>query len=105
MKRLYLILAVIGAILPYFYFAQFFASDGVNLPAFLAAAVANPVASGFTADLLVSSPVFWILMAAEKRRNPGAPGPALFVALNLLVGLSCALPAWLYAREAGDFFS
>lgn len=103
MKRLYLILAVIGAILPYFYFARFFASDGMNLSAFLTAAMANPVASGFTADLVLSSVGFWILMMIERKRNPeGAPHPALFIALNLLIGLSCALPAWLYTREPGN---
>jgi hypothetical protein len=102
MKRVYLILAIVGALLPYIFFTQHFVQSGVSLPGFIAAATANPAASGFTADLLVSSLVFWLMMAAERRRSPDAPNPAWFVALNLLIGLSCALPAWLYARQAGD---
>jgi uncharacterized membrane protein YccC len=96
MKRVYLILAIVGAAVPYYFFLQHFGNDGLALPAFTAAVFANPAASGFTSDLLLSSVVFWIFMfqAGEKR-----PKPWLFIAINLLIGLSCALPAYLYWRE------
>ena len=37
-------------------------------------------------------------MFQQKQRKNG-PNPALFIVLNLTIGLSCALPAYLYARE------
>ena len=37
-------------------------------------------------------------MFQQKSRGKG-PSPALFIALNLLIGPSCAFPAYLYARE------
>ena len=98
MKKLYLVLAIVGAVLPYAFFIQHFSSEGVSLMAFLAAVFANPAAGGFTADLLFTSMVFWMFMFHQRSREKG-PRPILFIVLNLLIGLSCALPAYLYARE------
>ena len=98
MKALYLVLAIVGAALPTAFFIQHFSSQGVSLSGFVAALFANPAAGGFTADLLFTSGVFWIFMITQRIRGKG-PQPILFVALNLLIGLSCALPAYLYARE------
>ncbi len=98
MKTLYLVLAIVGAVLPYGFFVRHFSSEGVSLTGFVAALFANPAAGGFTADLLFTSLVFWIFMFHQRSREKG-PRPILFIVLNLLIGLSCALPAYLYARE------
>lgn len=99
MKRVYLVLAIAGAIIPYVFFIQFFSAEGFNLGGFVSSLFTNGAAGGFSADLLVTSFVFWLWMF-HQRRQAGGPRPALFIALNLLIGLSCALPAYLYAREA-----
>lgn len=100
MKRLYLILAILGAIIPYMFFAQFIMSEGVDLAKFASALFANPAASGFTSDLLFTSFVFWLIMFVERRRtNNTSPNPFIFIVLNLVIGLSCAVPAYFYARE------
>lgn len=98
MKRLYLVLAITGGILPYLFFTPYIINEGVNLPGFISAIFANPPASGFTTDLLFSSLVFWIMMFHEKKQGKGL-NPLIFIALNWLTGLSCALPAYLYARS------
>ena len=98
MQTLYLVLAIIGALVPYLFFFQFFSTEGVVLSRFVSALFANGAAGGFTADLLITSVVFWIAMIDRRRQGKG-PSPILFIALNLLIGLSCALPAYLYARE------
>ena len=98
MKTLYLILAIIGAVIPYALFLQHFSVEGISLSGFVSAIFANPAAGGFTADLLFTSVVFWIFMIQQRRRDKG-PNPILFIVLNLLIGLSCAFPAYLYARE------
>ncbi len=99
MKTAYLIAAIVGAIVPYVFFFEHIQSSGLSLVTFFAEAFANPAASGITADLLISSFVFWAFMFQRNRLGHG-PNPILFVALNLLIGLSCALPAYLYAMEA-----
>jgi hypothetical protein len=98
MKTLYLVLAIVGAVVPYVFFVQHFSSEGINLGGFVAALFANPAAGGFTADLLLTSLVFWIFMFPQRNREKG-PHPIFFIVLNLLIGLSCAFPAYLYARE------
>jgi hypothetical protein len=99
MKNVYLILAIVGAVVPYLFFVQFFAEAGVDLPLFIGALFTNGAAGGFTADLLITSLVFWVYLFSRKE----GPAPWLFIALNLTIGLSCALPAYLYATaSSGD---
>lgn len=100
MKNAYLAAAVIGALVPGFFFFSFIQDNGLDLPAFVSALFANGAAGGFTADLLISSFVFWAFMFQQRKRVNG-PNPLIFIALNLCIGLSCALPAYLWAREKG----
>jgi len=99
-NKRYLLLAVIGAVLPMAFFVQHFSAAGLAPGSFLAAAFANPAAAGLSADLIVSSVVFWVWLFARRQ----GPSPWPFVALNLLVGLSLALPLYLWwqAGSAGD---
>ena len=95
MKNFYLAAAIIGAIIPLYFFSQFFGEAGAL--AFVPALFVNGASSGFTADLLISSFVFWAFMFHQKASGPK---PWLFIALNLCIGLSCALPAYLYSRTS-----
>jgi len=97
MKNLYLVLAVLGAVIPIVFFSQFFGDP--DQPGFVTAVFINGAAGGFTADLLISSFVFWVFM--WQRRQVG-PRPWAFIILNLLIGLSCALPAYLYFNSRQD---
>ncbi|MCR9277632.1 MAG: DUF2834 domain-containing protein [Pseudomonadaceae bacterium] len=100
MRNFYLAAAILGAVVPYAFFISFFLESGVDVQLFVAALFANGAAGGFTADILISSAVFWTYMFS--RRN--GPKPWLFIVLNLSIGLSCALPAYLYsaARHSGS---
>jgi len=71
MKTLYLVLAIIGAVIPYVFFIQHFSSDGLSLVGFVRALFANPAASGFTADLLLTSAIFWVFMFQQRSRGKG----------------------------------
>ncbi|MFN3163684.1 MAG: DUF2834 domain-containing protein [Pseudohongiellaceae bacterium] len=95
-RSAYLLLAIVGAIMPYAFYIDFARAEGINLSAFLGSLFANGAVGGFTADLLISSLVFWIYMF--NRRNQG-PRPGWFILLNLTIGLSCALPAYLWAAS------
>lgn len=101
LKNTYLALAIAGAVVPFVFFAQHFQSTGFGLSNFVGSLFANPAASGFTADLLITSLVFWITII-HRRNHENGPKPALYIVLNLLIGLSCALPAYLYASLARD---
>ena len=98
MKKLYLALAILGAFVPDFFFFQFIQSEGVNIKAFLSALFANGAAGSFTVDLLYSSLIFWLFTFQQFKESNG-PKPYIFIVLNLIMGLCCAMPAYLYARE------
>lgn len=91
MKNVYLILTIAGTVVPYFFFFQFFAEHGLDLPAFVSGVFANGAAGGFGADLLITSLAFWIYLYQQRESKL-----AMYVALNLTIGLSCALPLYLY---------
>ena len=103
MRTYYLLLAIAGAIIPLAFFAQFFFGGGHEAASldFVSALFVNGAAGGFTADLLISSWVFWGYMWSRR-----ASGPKMlpFVALNLCIGLSCALPAYLYAATTRNIY-
>ena len=97
-KTIYLIGAIVGTVLPYYFLIQFLLQYGFDLPLFVAQLFANPIATMFAVDLFISSFVFWVFLYAEGRRL--AMGSLwVYVVLNLAVGLSLALPLFLYFRE------
>ena len=94
MKNVYLVWAVLGALVPILFFLGVFHGEIVGVAGFVPALFANGPAGGFAADLFISSFVFWTYMFTAQ----DGPRPWLFIALNLCIGLSCALPAYLYRR-------
>ena len=98
MKKLYLLLAIIGAFAPDFFFFQFIQAEGWNIKAFISALFVNGAAGSITVDLLYSSFIFWLFMFHQFKASNG-PKPYLFIFLNLTIGLCCAMPAYMYARE------
>lgn len=102
-RSTYLLLAILGAAVPYLFFLDFFGEYGVSVSDFIVALFANSAVGGFTADLLISSFVFWLYMFARRAQTKGtSPAPWIFMLLNLGIGLSCALPAYLYAQASRD---
>lgn len=99
LKKLYAGLCVVGFVLPYIPFTLFLLDNGLNLGLFIQSLFANHAAAMFTTDLLISSFVFWLFLFYEGGRL-GMKNRWGYVAANLLVGLSLALPLFLYFREA-----
>jgi hypothetical protein len=93
MRAIYLLLAVTGAVLPYTFYVPYF-SDSPGMGEILSTLFSNGLTGGFTADLAIASITFWIFVFQS-----GVKRPWLYVLLNLAVGLSCALPAFLFARS------
>ena len=82
---------MVGAVVSYVFFFDFFATSGVDLAGFVAVAFVNGAAAGFTADLLITSVLLWVYRFGRK----DGPSPRSFVLIKLLIGLSCAVPACL----------
>lgn len=98
MKSIFLLLAVLGAVIPCLFFGDFILKEGVDLATFVQQLFANSPASGFTADLLITSTAFWIWSFSEARRLRMKHW-WLYVVANLSIGLSFAFPLFLYFRQ------
>jgi hypothetical protein len=96
-KNLYLALSITGLVVPYAQFVPWLI-EHQSLRGFLPAMFANRIIAFFVFDVLVSAAVLVVFMAIERRRMPVRARWAPIVAL-LTVGVSLALPLFLYLRE------
>jgi hypothetical protein len=97
-KSLYLLLCVVGTVLPYSQLAPFLRDHGLDVRLFVEQLFANPVSGFFGMDVLVSSAALWTFVVVEGRRA-GMKHLWAPVAANLAVGVSLGLPLFLYMRE------
>jgi hypothetical protein len=95
--RFYFIAAIIGGIAPYAtYFGYLHYVPGAS--GLLSLAWGSPIAAATLVDFTIACLVFWPFMFAEAKRL-GIRHVWLFIPANLIIGLSFALPAFLYVRE------
>jgi Terpene cyclase DEP1 len=99
LKTIYLLLAFAGSIAPWFWFLQD-STALVSLPLFFQRAFANNIAVGLTSDLVISAIAFFSFVWIElKRMGVSRLWLLAYIGLTFAVGLSCALPCFLYYRE------
>ena len=94
-KNIFLGLTIIGFIAPYYFFLQV---RELDLNTLFQQFAASKILSGIAMDLLISVIVFWFFMFTEARKLEMKNAWVYFLA-TLLVGLSFALPLFLYFRE------
>jgi|SRR5690349_11776057 hypothetical protein len=99
MKKFYLLAAIIGAALPLYFFAAYFAEHGFGAMTFVNAIFTNKASTAFAADLLLSALVAFIFVGRDSQRL-GAGKAWMMILGTCLVGLSFGLPLYLYFREA-----
>ena len=97
-KAIYLVLFFVGALLPYWQFVPWVVAHGMNLPLFVRELFVNRISAFFGIDLLVSAVVLVVFMRVESGRIQIHQRWLPIVAM-LLVGVSLALPMFLYMRE------
>lgn len=98
MRRLYLLLALIGAVVPYSQFIPWLAAHGLNLRLLLAELFSGRVGAFFGLDVILSALVLMVFIWREgsTRKISGLWMPVL---ATCLIGVSCGLPLFLYLRE------
>lgn len=97
-RTLLAILALVGFALPWWFNLQYFAGGGGVMPAaFFGAAFANPLTTAITLDVYLAAVAFSLGVALD-----GSAGIRRWWAVptTFLVGLSFALPAYLWWRSA-----
>jgi phosphoglycerol transferase MdoB-like AlkP superfamily enzyme len=97
-KNIYLVLLLLGLLIPYYFLFKFLSSNGLNFSLLVQQLFANDISTFFAVDLVISILVFWIYMFAEANKLQ-MKNSWLYLLASLLVGLSFALPLFLYFRE------
>ena len=98
MKWLYLVAALLGAWLPLSQLIPFLALYGLDVPLLFRQLFDNHASAFFGLDVIVSSVVLWLFVFHEGRRR-GMKNLWAYVVCNLAVGVSFALPLFLFFRE------
>ena len=98
MKPLYLLGAVLGAVLPLSQFIPFLGTHGLHLKLIFTSLFSNGVSGFFGMDVIVSSLVLWLFVFSEGRRLR-MKRLWVYVVCNLAGGVSLALPLFLLFRE------
>ena len=97
-KNLFLILSILGIIIPYTQFVPFTNEFGFDLPRMLDQMFATTISTGIAYDAFFTALVLIIFILIEQKRNPvklfWIPIVGIFA-----IGLSFAFPFYLYLRE------
>jgi hypothetical protein len=99
LRHVYLILCALGFLLPYSQLVPWGMAHGLDLSLLVRELFANRIGGFFGLDVLVSAVVVCVFVRTEGRRL-GMRGLWLPVVAVLAVGVSLALPLFLYLRQA-----
>ncbi|HJU53589.1 MAG TPA: DUF2834 domain-containing protein [Pyrinomonadaceae bacterium] len=98
MQWLYLVVAIFGAALPLSQLVPFVAAHGLDVPLLFRQLFETNAAAFFGLDVIVSSVALWLFVFTEGPRRR-MKNLWLYVVCNLAVGVSLALPLFLFFRE------
>ncbi|MBC7875551.1 MAG: DUF2834 domain-containing protein [Anaerolineales bacterium] len=96
-KNIYLLLTFLGLLFPYYFIFQFYIIDTTPTLQAITGLFATNMSAAFNSDLLMSVLTAWVFMGFEGKRI-NMKNWWLFLPATL-IGLSFALPLFLYFRE------
>jgi Terpene cyclase DEP1 len=99
-RYVYLVLCAVGTVLPGWQLVGFLREHGLNVGLMVEQLFASRVSGFFGWDVIVSSVVLWVFVLMEGRRR-GMKNLWVYFVCSLTVGVSLALPLFLYVRERG----
>ena len=97
-KNIYLVLFLLGIIIPYASFIPWVMENGLNVPLLLNQIASSPVASFGWLDVIVSAGALFIFVYSDTRKRK-VQYWWLTIIGTLTVGVSLGLPLYLYLRE------
>jgi hypothetical protein len=98
-RHFYLIFSVLGLVIPYSQFVPWLLEHGLNLGLFFRELFANRISAFFAMDVIVSAIVLiWFIWSEGQRLRVRLLW--LPTVGTLFVGVSFALPLFLFLREA-----
>jgi len=102
LRHVYLLLFVVGTLLPLALFWPWVVANGLNLPLFLSELFSTSIGAFFGADVIISAVVLVIFAAAESRRlkmDNSITVVGLVIIATLCAGVSSGFPLFLFFRQ------
>jgi hypothetical protein len=98
LQPLYGVLAILGLVIPYYFFLGFLITNRLDIWLLIAQIFATDISTFFAADVILSAVAVLVFVITEgsNKRIPHLRVPVLG---TLVVGPSFGLPCYLYLRE------
>ena len=97
-RHIFLLLAILGAVVPMAYFVSWFEAFGYDIGAMVAAWNVNDATTGLVWDLTIAFAALVIWVIIETVRN-GRWLNLVAIPAALCIGVSCGLPLYLWLRS------
>jgi len=68
MRNFYIAAMVLGTVIPWAFFTHYFATNGVDIPGFIAGLFANGAAGGFSVGLSLALPLYLLLRPHHREQ-------------------------------------
>jgi predicted exporter len=98
-KYAYLVLFVIGSVVPYLSFVPWVIDHGFDISKMVEELFANRISAFFGLDVVISALVLWVFVSFEGRRA-GVKHTWAPILASLAIGVSAGLPLFLFLRES-----
>lgn len=98
MKRLYLVLAILGFVLPYYFFVAFLIENGLDLPLLFDQLFANQISTFFAIDLIITA-ILFLSFSYRAAQRAQMRNWWVYAVATLFVNPPFAFPLLLYVRE------
>jgi hypothetical protein len=98
-KYAYLVLFVIGSVVPYLSFVPWVMDHGFDISKMVEELFANRISAFFGLDVVISALVLWVFVSFEGRRA-GVKHTWAPILASLVIGVSAGLPLFLFLRES-----
>ena len=98
MRTIFLLLAIVGAIVPMFYFVSWFNEFGWSLGAMVEAWNVNDATTGLVYDLTIAAVALTLFVIWETAGNRRWIN-LLAIPATFCIGVSCGLPLYLWLRS------
>ncbi len=98
LRLIYLALAVVGAVVPMYWFVSWFMENGWSLGAMVTAWHANAATSGLVWDLTIAAGALTVFILAEVWARRDWLG-LVAIPATFCIGVSCGLPLYLFLRS------
>lgn len=98
MKNFYLVMSLVGLIIPYSFFSSYINLDGMNVIVAYEELVSSTLSLFAWSDIIISAIVLIVFIIVESKKI-GMKKYFIPILGTLFVGVSFGLPLFLYLRE------